>query len=34
MEKLYHDTYQFIPLLGQANYNATCSYFIYYKKII
>jgi len=32
MSNLNHDTYQLIPLLRQAGYNA-CSYFTYYKKL-
>jgi len=29
MGNLNHDTYQLISLLGQAGYNAACSYFTY-----
>jgi len=34
MDNLYHDIYQLIPLLKQADYNATYLYFTYYKKPI
>jgi len=34
MDNLYHDINQLIPLLGQANYNTACLYFIYYKETI
>jgi len=34
MGNLNHGTYQFISLLGQACYNAACSYFTFYKEIV
>jgi len=35
MDNLHHDIYQLITsLLEQADYNAACSYFTYYKEII